>query len=298
MKPPRKTPAPHPAKPPKTTHPPRHKFTPKKETSTHRPTNPPSPSPQPPSPSPPGEKLQKLLAARGIGSRREIEQWIAAGRIKINGRPAQLGDRATATDRIQIDRKPLPPSRPKTHRLIAYHKPTGELVTRRDTAARPTVFTQLPPLRGQRWISVGRLDINSSGLLIFTTDGELAHRLMHPATQTDREYRVRIHGNPTPAQLDALRTGIQLEDGPARFTDIVSDERNTGQNRWLTVCLMEGRNRQVRRLWESQKIQVNRLKRVRYGPLFLPKTLPPGHWQELTKKESKALYHHCNLNPP
>ncbi|MFX4228282.1 MAG: 23S rRNA pseudouridine(2605) synthase RluB [Porticoccaceae bacterium] len=246
---------------------------------------------------PTGEKLQKILAARGLGSRREIEGWIEEGRVSVNGRQAKLGDRAEPTDRIEVDKKNVD-LRSQTHRVLMYNKPEGEVATRKDPQGRPTVFDRLPPLKGQRWINVGRLDINTSGLMLFTTDGALANKLMHPSSNIDREYLVRVFGEVTDEILQNLVDGVELEDGPARFSDIVENEIDSGQNRWFTVCLMEGRNREVRRLWESQGVKVNRLKRVRYGPIFLPSFLRTGQWVDMDVAETRSLYQQCGLKVP
>jgi 23S rRNA pseudouridine2605 synthase len=216
-----------------------------------------------------------LLAAAGLGSRREIEGWIEAGRVSVRGRPAKLGDRALPSDTIAVDGKPLKLSVASAARVLLYHKPVGEMVTRHDPEGRPTVFTRLPP---GRWVAVGRLDLNSSGLLLFTDSGDLANRLMHPRYELEREYSARVQGNP---DLEKLRHGIQLEDGEAAFTSIRQEREATGTNRWYRVVLKEGRNREVRRLFEAVGAQVNRLVRVRYGPIELPADLPPGNWREL-----------------
>ena len=250
----------------------------------------------------PTEKLQKILAAKGFGSRREIEQWIADGRVRVNGKPATLGERASDTDSIELDGRKVD-QKPQSHRIILYNKAEGEVTTRKDEEGRPTVFDRLPKLSGQRWINVGRLDINTSGLLLFTTDGTLANKLMHPSSGIDREYLVRVFGEVTEECLDKLRNGVELEDGMARFSDI-SEKQHAGgegsrsQNKWFTVCLMEGRNREVRRLWESQEVQVNRLKRVRYGPILLPSYVRVGQWIDLGLKEMRALYKACDMKPP
>ena len=246
---------------------------------------------------PTGEKLQKILAARGMGSRREIERWIEDGRVSVNGKTATLGDRAQAEDRIEVDKKNVD-LKTQTHRVLIYNKPEGEVATRKDPEGRPTVFDRLPRLKNQRWINVGRLDINTSGLMLFTTDGELANKLMHPSSNIDREYMVRVFGEVTDEIVQRLRSGVELEDGPARFSDVVENEEDSGQNRWFTVCLMEGRNREVRRLWESQNVMVNRLKRVRFGPVFLPSFLRAGQWVDMDVAETKSLYRQCGLRAP
>ena len=224
-------------------------------------------------------RLQKLLATAGYGSRRGIEAWIRAGRIRVNGRVAQLGDRATAADEVRLDGRPIPLTHePQSRQVLLYHKPVGEVTTRRDPQGRPTVFGRLPaPPRG-RWIVIGRLDVGTSGLLLFTTDGELAHRLMHPSTGLEREYLVRVRGSVAAATLDALRTGVDLDDGPARF-ERISATRTEGSHGWYRVVLCEGRNREVRRLWSAAGHEVSRLLRVRYGPIDLPRDLRAGSWR-------------------
>lgn len=236
------------------------------------------------------EKLQKVLARAGLGSRREIEKWIADGRVSVNGKPAQLGDRVDLTAKISINNKPiiLRAQQMAKQRVIIYHKPEGEVCTRSDPEGRPTVFANLPTLRNQRWIAVGRLDITTSGLLIFTTDGELAHKLMHPSSEIEREYAVRVLGNVSDEVLKRLRKGVQLEDGVAAFNDI-KDAGGTGVNHWYHVILKEGRNREVRRLWESQGITVSRLIRVRFGNIQLPRLLRPGRCQDLEPQQIEEL---------
>jgi len=239
----------------------------------------------------PAERLQKVLAAAGLGSRREIETWISEGRITINGRTAKLGDRIRGVDRISVDGRPVKALARGTetrHRIILYHKPEGELTTRKDPEGRPTVFEALPPLRGSRWVSVGRLDTNTSGLLIFTNDGALANKLMHPSSQIDREYAVRVLGKVTDEQLAMLKKGVRLEDGMAKFDDI-SEAGGEGANHWYHVILREGRNREVRRLWEAVGLTVSRLIRVRFGSLSLPRNLPRGAWRDATEEEISGL---------
>jgi 23S rRNA pseudouridine2605 synthase len=243
----------------------------------------PKPSPLPP-PAQKGkeqaERLQKLLAAAGLGSRREIESWIEAGRVTIGGRIAQLGDRALPGDAITVDGRPVALGSKSAGRVLIYNKPEGELVTRHDPEGRPSVFSRLPP---GRWIAVGRLDINSAGLLLFTDDGELANRLMHPRYGVEREYAVRVQGTLGPAQLDQLRHGVELEDGRAAFERIeATDPRpGGGANRWYRVMLKEGRKREVRRMFEAVGARVSRLLRVRYGTVELPRDLRPGQWREI-----------------
>ncbi|MEP0203537.1 MAG: 23S rRNA pseudouridine(2605) synthase RluB [Halioglobus sp.] len=242
----------------------------------------------------PGEKLQKVLARSGLGSRREMERWIEAGRITVDGRPAKLGDRVEARVRISVDGKPLDIAPAQETRCILYHKPTGEVCTRNDPQGRRNVFQRLPKLKSGRWISIGRLDYNTSGLLLFTTDGELANGLMHPSSNIEREYMVRVMGNVDDGMLQRMQEGVMLDDGIARFTDI-QDGGGDGINRWYYVVLMEGRNREVRRLWESQGLTVSRLKRVRYGEVFIPSRVKQGQWIELESKEVKSLYRMASL---
>lgn len=239
---------------------------------------------------PQGERIQKVLAQAGKGSRREIERWIAEGRISVNGVLAKLGDRLAPGDKVAIDGKVvlLDSKLEQDYRVIVYSKPEGVICSRSDPEGRVTVFDNLPTLKNQRWISVGRLDINTSGLLILTTDGELANRLMHPSYQVDREYAVRVHGEVDDAMIQRLKDGVLLEDGIAKFTDI-HQSGGDATNQWLHVVLMEGKNREVRRLWESQGVQVSRLKRVRYGCMFLPSRLKVGAWEELNNKEINEL---------
>jgi len=241
-----------------------------------------------------GEKLQKVLARTGLGSRREMERWIEQGRIGIDGRVAQLGDRVGAGARITVDGKPLNRAPASETRCILYHKPVGEVCSRKDPQGRRTVYERLPPLKSGRWISIGRLDYNTSGLLLFTTDGELANALMHPSANIEREYMVRVMGGVDEAVLQRLVEGVMLEDGVARFTDI-QDGGGDGINHWFYVVIMEGRNREVRRLWESQGLTVSRLKRVRYGEVFIPSKVKQGQWVELEPKEIKSLYRMANL---
>jgi len=236
------------------------------------------------------ERIQKLLARVGAGSRREIEGWMEAGRLLVNGQLAQPGQKATIADTFELDGKVLDVSSAAqvVRRVLIYNKPEGEVNSRKDPEGRPTVFDRLPRLKDQRWISIGRLDINTTRLVLFTTDGELANRLMHPSRQIDREYAVRVFGEVDDAMLERLREGVLLEDGLAKFSDI-SPAGGSGMNRWFHVTLLEGRNREVRRLWESQGVRVSRLKRVRYGPIFLPSRLTLGKWEELDQKGVDAL---------
>jgi 23S rRNA pseudouridine2605 synthase len=244
-------------------------------------------------------RLQKALADAGLASRRTIEGWISEGRIRVNGDLAKLGDRVTSKDRIRIDGRDvkLKGRRDTVPQVIAYHKPEGELVTRRDPEERPTVFRRLPKPKEGRWIAVGRLDINTSGLILFTTDGELANRLMHPSREVEREYAVRILGDIPDGTLERLAIGIELEDGLAKF-DAVTERGGTGANRWFHVVLREGRNREVRRLWEAAGCQVSRLIRIRYGNIELGRRLYSGNWRPLTTDEQNALTALAGLPPP
>ena len=227
-------------------------------------------------------RLQKLLAAAGLGSRRTIEEWIRAGRVTIGGRVARLGDRATSADEVCLDGAKLQlGSAPSAAReLLLYYKPVGEVTTRSDPQRRPTVFERLPPARNGRWIAVGRLDVNTSGLLLLTTDGELAHRLMHPSSEVEREYLVRLRGRPGPQVLRQLLAGVHLDDGPARFDRISAESLDEGaaggRHSAFRVVLHEGRNREVRRLWSAVGFEVSHLRRIRYGPVELPRDLRPG----------------------
>lgn len=239
-----------------------------------------------------GEKIQKVLARSGQGSRREIEAMLTAGRISIDGKLATLGERIDvhAGVKIRIDGRivNLIHAQKEICRVLMYYKPEGELCTRHDPDGRATVFERLPKLVGSRWIAVGRLDINTSGLLLFTTDGELANRLMHPRHEIEREYSVRLFGQVDDAMLHRLRKGVQLEDGPASFKTI-KPMGGEGMNQWFNVTLMEGRNREVRRLWESQGVQVSRLIRIRYGHIKLLKSLPRGGWLEMNLEDVNYL---------
>jgi len=244
-------------------------------------------------------RLQKALAEAGLGSRREIEGWIREGRVRVNGDLAKLGDRVTGSDRVQVDGRLISrhPLRHAKVRVLAYHKPEGEVVTRRDPEDRPTIFRRLPGIRDGRWIAVGRLDLNTAGLLLVTNHGELANRLMHPSREIEREYAVRIHG-PVPSDaLDRLVNGIELDDGPARFEEIV-ESGGSGTNQWFHVLLREGRNREVRRLWEAAGCEVSRLKRVRFGNVILGARPLPGQWRELTDEEVSELMVLAGLPPP
>lgn len=232
------------------------------------------------------------MAAAGFGSRREIEGWITAGRVSVRGQVAKLGDRAAPGDLIVLDGKEIKISPVKSNpRVIAYHKPVGELVTRRDPEGRPTVFEKLPKLSPGRWVAIGRLDFNSSGLLLFTDSGELANQLMHPRQEIEREYEIRVQGGLSEDAKRQLLSGIQLEDGPAKFLrlETITGRKDTGTNRWYRVVLAEGRNREVRRMVETVGGRVSRLVRVRFGPVLLPLDLAAGQWTELRADLVRSL---------
>jgi 23S rRNA pseudouridine2605 synthase len=248
---------------------------------------------------PEGEKLQKVLARAGLGSRREMEKVIQQGKVKVNGELATLGDRVNSEDRVDVDGRRIKLEKPEERRIrvLLYNKPEGEICTRSDPEGRPTVYDRLPPISGDRWISVGRLDFNTSGLLLFTNEGELANKLMHPSSVIDREYLARIQGDVDNDMKQRLKNGVELEDGMAKFTDVV-DGAGEGRNQWFYCVVMEGRNREVRRLWESQGVTVSRLKRVRYGNIFIPSHVRVGQWVELTDTEIKELCGTAGINAP
>ncbi|MDR2186418.1 MAG: pseudouridine synthase [Azonexus sp.] len=244
------------------------------------------------------ERLQKVLAQAGVGSRREMEEWIAAGKISVNGKPAVIGQSVVPTDKVKIGGRLINirftgSARPP--RVLLYHKPEGEIVSRDDPQNRPSVFAALPRLRGGRWIAIGRLDFNTSGLLLFTTSGDLANRLMHPSAQLLREYAVRVLGPLTVEAQQQLLAGIELEDGPASFASL-ADAGGEGANHWYRVSLFEGRNREVRRLFEAVGCAVSRLIRVRYGPFILPPQLKRGRVHELAEADIKTLLRELGKN--
>ena len=241
-----------------------------------------------------GQKLQKVLANLGLGSRRKMERWIEEGRVTVDGSVATLGDRIRAGQSLRLDGKPLEVEASEQTRVLLYHKPVREVCSRDDPQGRKTVFERLPKLKSGRWISVGRLDFNTSGVLLFTTDGGLANALMHPSNAIEREYLVRVMGRVDEPMLERLKDGIELDDGPARFSDI-QEGGGDGINRFFYVVLMEGRNREVRRLWESQGTTVSRLKRVRYGDVFLPSKLKKGQWLELPQRDVDVIYQMAGL---
>lgn len=241
------------------------------------------------------ERIQKWLAARGFGSRRQIEGWIRERRLKVNGRVAALGQRIGGHEHLSLDNRTLRVSGDKNppRQVLMYHKPVGEICTRRDPEGRPSVFRRLPKISRGRWVSIGRLDLNSAGLLLFSNDGGLANRLMHPSMEIEREYWVRVAGAVDEEKLQALRHGVELEDGPARFV-AVNPLRSLGEedgryNHYFSVTLRDGRNREVRRLWEAVGCRVSRLKRIRYGTVILPKELTAGRYRLLTAREQAAL---------
>ena len=239
------------------------------------------------------ERIQKVLARAGLGSRREVERWIRQGRVTVNNQPAELGQQIDPSCQVAVDGRAVAlastPSAPA--RILLYHKPVGQICSRDDPQGRPTVFDNLPRLKGGRWVSVGRLDLNTSGLLVFTTDGELAHQLMHPSGGIEREYRCRVRGNPSEQELKRLMVGVRLGGQLCRF-DSVEAGRGSGANRWFRVILKEGRNREVRRMWQSVDCTVSRLIRVRYGPFRLERQHHAGEYVELNESESARFLQH------
>ena len=228
------------------------------------------------------EKIQKVLAQAGLGSRREIEKWVAAGRVKINGRPAQVGDRVSPDDKVSLDGRPIKLARRDARtRVLAYNKPVGQICTRNDPEGRKTVFEALPPVKGGPWVAIGRLDIN-------TNDGELANRLMHPSNEIEREYVVRVHGAVDESMINRMLQGVELDDGLASFNRIKAGAKS-GTHQWFSVVLTEGRQREVRRLWESQGVEVSRLKRVRYGSVALPSYVRVTEYMDLSPVDIAKL---------
>jgi 23S rRNA pseudouridine2605 synthase len=257
--------------------------------------------PEPATPAAPvvarSQKLQKVLAQAGLGSRRAMEEIIKAGKVKVNGTPATLGARVTTDDLIQVGRRQIKfKVTTRLPRVILYHKPEGEIVTRDDPEGRPSVFEKLPAIRSAKWLAVGRLDFNTGGLLIFTTSGELANRLMHPRFEVEREYAVRLYGALTPSQVAEFKKGVRLSDGDARF-DLLEEQGGEGRNRWYRVVLKEGRNRVVRRMFEALGLQVSRLMRVRFGIVSLPPRLLRGAWVELKESEISQLLEWAGSTP-
>lgn len=243
----------------------------------------------PAAPEPASERLHKVLAQAGIGSRREMEAWIAEGRVQVNGEPAHVGQSVGPRDRVKVNGRLVNLHfSSRLPRVILYHKPEGEIVSRDDPEGRPNVFANLPRLRGGRWVAVGRLDLNTSGLILFTTSGELANQLMHPGSELLREYAVRVLGELSIETQRQLLDGVMLEDGPAQFASL-EDGGGQGANHWYRVSLYEGRNREVRRMFEAVGSKVSRLMRVRYGPFLLPPWLKRGQSRELEEADVKRL---------
>ena len=246
------------------------------------------------------EKLQKFLANRGYGSRRQVEQWISDGRVRLNNSVAKIGDRVSINDSIFLDNKKVRSRELVETHIIVYNKPEGLVSTTKDTRGRPLVFDNLPPLKRGKWISVGRLDINTSGLMLFTTNGELANRLMHPKYSIDRKYLVRVYGKVEKKNIEALKKGILIGDEYSRFksiefkNEVLKDQVRL--NNWFQVTLGSGKNREVRSLWESQGFEVSRLKRISYGPVILPSFVRPGNYAYLSEKEVAQLANLVNLN--
>jgi 23S rRNA pseudouridine2605 synthase len=246
----------------------------------------------------PTQRLHKLLALAGLGSRREMEKLIESGRVTVNGQIAQVGAAVTSEDVVRVDSRPVRlPFNPELPQVLIYHKPDDEIVSADDPEGRATVFDKLPRIKGAKWIAIGRLDINTSGLLIFTTSGELANRFMHPRYEVEREYAVRVFGELTEEQMQMLTQGIELEDGPAAFDSIVA-QGGEGANHWYQVILREGRNREVRRLFEAFQLPVSRLMRVRFGPVSLPSRVKRGTMLKLEPKQVVELMEWAGLDVP
>jgi 23S rRNA pseudouridine2605 synthase len=234
------------------------------------------------------ERLHKVLARMGLGSRREIERWIEQGLVKADGKTARLGQTDEGISRVVVNGESITLQQQVATRVLQYHKPDDEICSRKDPKGRKTVYDHLPKPEEGRWVAIGRLDLTTSGILLFTTDGELANALMHPSAQADREYLVRVHGKVSEEMIYRLREGIRLDDGFARFTDVQARPAK-GANSWLQVVLQEGRNHEVKRMFESQGLQVTRLIRIRFGPIPLDENLKKGQSRLLTQKEVKAL---------
>ncbi|MBK8285937.1 MAG: rRNA pseudouridine synthase [Ahniella sp.] len=244
------------------------------------------------------ERIQKVLAQAGLGSRRTIEERVAAGDIRINGQPATVGNSVRTGDRVEIDGKAFMATVTPVEdiHVLLYHKPEGEISTTEDPEGRRTVYERMPRLKNTRWISIGRLDMNTTGLLLMTTDGELANAMMHPSRELEREYVCRIHGTVTEAMMKALQTGVQLEDGPAKFDELHVISLGESHS-WFRVIIKEGRNREVRRMWEAVGVEVSRLKRIRYGKVELPRELRRGHFRAMPIEEVRALREELGLQP-
>ncbi len=280
------------------------KSTPAVAKGSRRPTRPPAkrtppaaPTAASASPTDRSQKLQKVLAQSGLGSRRAMEEVIKSGKVKVNGEPATLGMRVTTADMIQVGRRQIKfKVTSRLPRVIVYHKIDGEIVSRNDPQGRRSVFEKLPAIRSAKWLAVGRLDFNTGGLLIFTTSGELANRLMHPRFEVEREYAVRLFGTLSPVHLQELKTGVRLSDGAAKF-ELIEDKGGEGRNRWYRVVLKEGRNRIVRRMFEALGLQVSRLMRVRFGIVTLPPRLKRGNWIELKEAEIVELLEWAGSSP-